>query len=295
MQERAFELADRGRRPFLAFMALNIRGQFAWGLRDPDDGQREFERQLTLSYTRDTGYAGDRADGIGRCYISRGDLVGARRHMPEARAAWISHSVRPLVYLWEGRWDEALALARRGLATSRTSANRWDEWSAQHLIGHVLRLRGELEPAVEALEQARRIVHEGGARYFETWVLPDLARALAELGRIDEARIHVERCREILDGGEDWRGRRATAGVAEAVLLSFEDRPDEADACFESSLQTARRFGLIPDEADALHQRGLALLRAGDRAGAEMAEAAAEIYARHDAGRPWLETVAAGA
>ena len=295
IEERAFEIADRERRPVLAFMALNIRGQFAWGLRDPDDAQREFERQLSLSYMRDSGYTGDRADGIGRCYISRGDLGGARRHMPEARAAWISHSVRPLVYLWEGRWNDALALARRGLATSRTSANRWDEWSAQHLIGHVLRLRGELEPAVEALEQARRIVQEGGAPYFETWVLPDLARALAELGRVDEARTHVERCGEILDGGEDWRGRHATAGVAEAVLLSLEDRPDEADARFESTLQTARRYRLIPDEADALYQRGRALLRAGDRAGAEMAEAAAEIYARHGAGRPWLDAVAAGA
>jgi hypothetical protein len=42
------------------------------------------------------------------------------------------------------------------------------------------------------------------------WVLPDLARARAETGHVDEARRHVERCREIIDGGEDWRGRRAS-------------------------------------------------------------------------------------
>jgi len=287
IEERAFETADRGRRPFLAFMALNIRGQFTWGLRDPDDAQREFERQLGLSYMRDTGYTGDRADGIGRCHISRGDLVGARRHMPEARAAWISHSVRPLVYLWEGRWDDALVLARRGLATSRTSANRWDEWSAQHLIGHVLRLRGALEPAVEALEQARRIVQEGGAPYFETWVLPDLARALAELGRAADARVHVERCREIMEAGEDWRGRHATAALAEAVVLDAEGRIDEAEMRFASALRTARRFRLRPDEADILHQRGRARSRAGDAAGAADMRAAAEIYARHGAGAAW--------
>ena len=292
-QERAFASADRARRPFLAFMALNIRGQFTWGLRDPDDAQRQFERQLGLSYMRGTSYARDRADGIGRCHISRGDLAAARRLAPEARTAWISHSLQPLVYLWEGRWDDALALARRGLATSRSTANRWDEWSAQHLAGYVLRLRGELEPAVEALEQARRIVRDGGARYFETWVLPDLARALAELGRAGEARVHVERCREIMAAGEDWRGRHATAGLAEAVVLSVEDRPDEADARFASALETARRYGLRPDEADVLHQRGIALARAGDRAGAADARAeAAELYARHGAGAAWLKLTA---
>jgi phosphatidylserine/phosphatidylglycerophosphate/cardiolipin synthase-like enzyme len=65
-QERAFEAADRGRRPFLAFMALNIRGQFTWGLRDPDGAQGHFERQLELSYAGRTRYAQERADGIGR-------------------------------------------------------------------------------------------------------------------------------------------------------------------------------------------------------------------------------------
>ncbi|HEX5621410.1 MAG TPA: AAA family ATPase, partial [Solirubrobacteraceae bacterium] len=34
-QERAFAAADRGQRPFLAWMATNIRGQMTWGIGDP--------------------------------------------------------------------------------------------------------------------------------------------------------------------------------------------------------------------------------------------------------------------
>jgi hypothetical protein len=82
------------------------------------------------------------------------------------------------------------------------------------------------------------------------------------------------------------------AELAEAVVLSFEDRPDDADARFERALGTLRRFKLAGEEADALHQWGLALARAGERAAAEARlEEAAEVYRRIGAGAPWLERV----
>jgi DNA-binding SARP family transcriptional activator len=289
-QERAFEASDRGQRPFLAWMASNIRGQLTWGLGDPDAAQAFFERLLELPYAGETAYAQQVADGIGRCHISRGELGQARALLSDAKPTWITHSLQPLVDLWEGNWDRVEALARRVLDTSRRNGNRWDEWAAHHLGARVLSLRGEREPAAESLEQARRIVDDGAARYFEMWVRPDLARACAETGRPGEARAHVERCREIIARGEDWRGRRGIADVAEAVVLSFEGRPDEADARFGSALETLRRFKLVADEADALQQWGLALVRLGDRSrAAEQLEAAADVYRRHGAGAAWLE------
>ena len=289
-QERAFEASDRGQRPFLAWMASNIRGQMTWGLGDPDAAQAFFERLLELPYAGETAYAQQVADGIGRCHMSRGELAQARALLSDAKPTWITHSLQPLVDLWEGNWDRVDALARRVLDTSRRNGNRWDEWAAHHLGARVLSLRGERKPAAESLEQARRIVDDGGARYFEMWVRPDLARACAETGRPGEARAHVECCREIIARGEDWRGRRGIADVAEAVVLSFEGRPDEADTRFGSALETLRRFKLVADEADALQQRGLALARVGDRSrAAEQLEAAADVYRRHGAGAAWLE------
>ena len=294
-EKRAFEAADRGQKPLLAWMASNIRGQMIWSLGDPDAAQTFFEGLLELSYAGETAYAQQVADGIGRCHMSRGELAPARTLLSDATSTWITHSLGPLIDLWEGRWDRVETLARRVLDTSRRTGNRWDEWAAQHLGARVLSVRGEHERAAEALELARRIVEDGGARYFEMWVLPDLARACAETGRLGEAREHVERSREILAGGEDWRGRRGLVDVAEAVVLSLEGRPDEADAGFGSALETLRGFKLVAGEADALEQRGLALARAGERSrAAEQLEAAAEVYRRHGAGNAWLERVELG-
>jgi tetratricopeptide (TPR) repeat protein len=291
--ERGFQAADRGQRPFLAWMGSNIRGQMMWGIGDPDSAQKFFERLRDLPYAGETDYASDLADAIGRCHVSRGEMEHARALLSDARPAWITHSLKPLVDLWDGDWDAVDALARSVFDTSRRNGNRWDEWASHHLAARALYLRGDLDGAVEALERARRIVSEGGARYFQMWVLPDLARVQAERGLIDDARRHVDRCREIVDAGEDWRGRGGIAQVAEGVTLSHEGRADEAEAAFEQAQATLGRYRLVGEEADCLHQWGLARTRAGDDAGgATKLDAAAEIYRRHGAAAPWLQRVA---
>ncbi len=291
-EERAFEVADRQQRPFLAWMGLNIRAQMTWGIGDPDGAQPWFERMLELSYAGETRYAQVIADSLGRCHVSRGEIEQARLLLSDAQPAWMTHALQPLVDLWDGRWKDVPEFARRALETSRRTGNRWDEWGSHHLAARVPYLTGEPERAAETLELARLIVADGGARQFELWVLPDLARALAEAGRVDEARVHVDRCVAIMAEGEDWRGRRGTATLAEGVALSFEGRHDQADARFGEALETLRRFRLRGEEADCLHQRGLAQARAGDRSrAADSLAAAAGIYEQHGAGSAWLERV----
>jgi len=295
-QQRAFAVADRGHRPFLAWMGLNICGQMTWGLGDPDGGQAFFERQQGLTYAGETAYGQELADAIGRCHVSRGELDSARLLLSDAKPAWITHALQPLVDLWEGSWERVQTLAQRALDTSRRTGNRWDEWGSLHLAARAQSLLGRTEAAAEALEEARRIVQEGGARYFEMWVLPDCARVQAEIGDLDAARGHVDRCREITGNGEDWRGRRGIADVADAVVLGFEGRPDDSDARFGEALETLRRFKLVAEEADGLHQWGRALARAGDADGAAAKlAAAAAIYSEHGAGAAWTERVEADA
>jgi len=291
---RAFDVADRLQRPFLAWMGSNMRGQMTWGLGAPDEAQAFFERPLGLPYVGKNAYRQQIADGVGRCHASRGETTEARRLLSDAKPTWITHSLKPLLDLWEGRWEQVESLAERVLETSRRTGNRWDEWASYHLAARVRYLRGELEPAGELLEQALSIVVDGGARYFELWVRPDLARVRAESGRLDEARAHVDRCREIMSGGEDWRGKAGHAALAEAVVLALEDRIDEAHAGFGSAHETLERHRLRGDQADALHQWGRALARVGaDSAATEKLERALEIYRRHSAGHPWLSRVEA--
>jgi tetratricopeptide (TPR) repeat protein len=292
--KRAFDAADRGQLPFLAWMATSIGGQMRWGLGDPDAAQRVIERPSTLPYTDETAFRQHLADSVGRCHVSRGEVAEARALVSDAKPVWATHSLKPLIDLWNGDWEAVAALAAQVLATSRRTGNRWDEWASHHIAARVHSLRGEPAAAADALERARRIVVDGGARYFEMWVLPDLARAQVDLGNVGEARVHVDRVREICAGGEDWRGRRGTADIAESVVLSAEGRHDEAAACFAGAFETLRRYKLRTDEADCLHEWGLALMRAGERAGAlEKLDAAEGIYRDGGAGAPWLERIEA--
>ncbi|HEY6693978.1 MAG TPA: AAA family ATPase [Solirubrobacteraceae bacterium] len=292
--ERAFEMADREQRPFLAFMGSNIRGQWTWGLGAPDEAQAYFERPLRLPYVGKTAYRQEIADGVGRCHASRGELADARRLLPDARAAWFTHSLKPLLDLWDGRWREVDSLAADVLETSRRTGNRWDEWAAHHFAGRVRYMRGELAPAVNSLEDGLAIVIAGGARYFELWARPDLARALAEGGNPTAARGHVEQCLEIANAGEDWRGLAGRVALAEAVVLAVEGRLDEADAAFSRAREAFRRYRLAGDEADALHAWGRTLGLAGERpAATEKLDEALTILRRHGAGPPWLERVGA--
>ena len=285
--ERAFDAADRHRRPFLAFMAANIEGQFTWGIGAPDEAQAHFERPLRLPYVGNVAYRRQIADGIGRCHVSRGEIEAARRQLPDAKPTWITHSLKPLLDLWDGDLEAADALAARTLETSRRTGNRWDEWASRHLAAHVRRLRRQLEPAAGLLDAALAVVVDGGAPYFELWVRPDLARVLAELGRVEEARQHADRCRAIVGAGEDWRGRAGVVALADAVVLAHEGRTVDAERVFADGRAVLERHGLRGEAAELLHQWGR-LLSVPERL-----DESAELYRRHHAGRAWLERVEA--
>ena len=292
--ERAFEVADREQRPFLAFMGSNIRGQWTWGLGAPDEAQAYFERPLRLPYVGKTAYRHELADGMGRCHASRGEHEEARRLLADAKAAWFTHSLRPLLDLWDGHWQQVDALAADVLTTSRRTGNRWDEWAAHYFAGHVRHLRRELKPAMKSFEAGLAIVVDGGARYFELWARPELARARAEDRSPAAARAEVERCLELLDGGEDWRARAGHVALAEAVVLAAENRLDEAEAAFGRAHATFQRYRLPADEADVIHEWGRALGRAGNGpAAAEKLDRALNILRRHGAASPWLRRVIA--
>jgi DNA-binding SARP family transcriptional activator/tetratricopeptide (TPR) repeat protein len=291
--ERAFEVADRHRRPFHAWMALNTMGQLTWGLGAPTEAEAHFERVGGLPYLGRVAYRQQVADGVGRCHLSRGEIDAARRLLPDAKPTWITHSLAPLLDLWDGEWKRVEALAGRILETSRRTGNRWDEWASLHLAARVAGRRGDYDRGVELMDEALAIVVDGEARYFELWLRPDLARVRAESGRLGEARAHVERCRQIM-GDEDWRGRAGYVALAEGVVLGLEDRMDEADARFREAHAAFARHDLRPDEADALHRWGRALARAGDeKAAADKLDGALEIYRRYNAGVVWHERVEA--
>ena len=165
-------------------------GSSRGGSARPDEAQAYFERPLRAALRRRRRLpAADR--GRDRALPPRArEIEAARRLLSDAKPTWITHSLEPLLDLWDGDWD---AVERAGRADPR------DEPADRQPLGRV----GVAAPRGARPHAARRagapaVAPRGRAgdrrrrrrRYFELWVRPDLARALAELGRVEEAREH---------------------------------------------------------------------------------------------------------
>ena len=120
----------------------------------------------------------------------------------------------------------------------------------------------------------------------------ELASLYAETGRPEQAHPHLERCREVIAQGEDWRGFVGQLARAEAMVSAAESRIEAANAQFAHAVEIQSRYQVPFEEAETLHHWGRVLLEAGARETAlEKLDAAAEIYQRHGAGERWLERV----
>ena len=227
--------ADREQRPFLAFMGVEHPRPADLGPRRPRRGAGLLRAPAAACRTSGRPPTGRRSPTASAAATSRAARSPRRAALLLRREAGAGsrHSLEPLLDLWDGRWDEVEALAaRRSSRRAAAPGNRWDEWASHHLAARVRYLRGDLDGAPRSCWSRRSpIVVDGGARYFELWVRPDLARVCApSAAGSSEARAHADRCREIVGGGEDWRGRAGHVALAEAVVLACEDRMDEADA-----------------------------------------------------------------
>jgi tetratricopeptide (TPR) repeat protein len=122
----------------------------------------------------------------------------------------------------------------------------------------------------------------------------ELALIYAETGRPEQAHPHLARCREVITGGEDWRGLGGHIARAEATVAAAESRFENAQPLFAKAVEIHHRYQVPFDEAETLHYWGRALLAAGECSAAlEKLDAATELYRRHAAGERWLERVQA--
>jgi cytochrome c-type biogenesis protein CcmH/NrfG len=157
--------------------------------------------------------------------------AGAR--LPDPKS--MIHTLKPLQDGLELFGQQKPAEAARALRQA-VDANPLmvDAWS---YLGFSYQRLQEHERALAAFREATRL--SGG--------LPEVALAtaatLAELGRVDEARLVLQH--QIARSPEDFRLR-----YQEVRLLLFSGRLEEAAAAAESTLQ------LAPEEADAQYQMG---------------------------------------
>jgi tetratricopeptide (TPR) repeat protein len=273
--------------PELFRLAMFYNGWCRILMRDPI----EAKRFLTVGMERKGLSADSRArhfEGLAVAELVAGDLQRAKSLAAEHR---VMPSGRSQIALREGDWEAAIEMGRTMLEWACERGHRWDEALALLLLLQIRRVTGDFQRADECFRQLVR-AYEPTDLSWEMRCRPEAALLAIEAGRPEEAVQHLEICRAIIEQGEDWLGLAGAVERAEGVVAAAQDRSFAPH--FENAIATFRRYSLPWDEADALHDWGVALNKAAEYSGArEKFDAAIEIYRPHGAGQRWIDRVEA--
>jgi tetratricopeptide (TPR) repeat protein len=292
---QALQKSDQLGEDFARFLAGWHRGQCMLWLWDARGAREWFGRELERPRLEKAPIqSGTLHSVLAWAHLMAGELVDADRQFSEVLIEDSLADASPAgnLALWTGDWERSEQLLSAALKRHPARGNRLVEWFSRYWMAYLFRARGEDASAEEHLQKGLAIGVEGGSALIEMWVRPEVALLYTDLGRSGEARPHLDRCREILADGEDWRGLAGRTAVVEGVAAAADAERAAADGRFQDAIGTFRRYELPWQEADAFRHWGRALLQAGDREGAtEKFHAAEEIYRRHNAGSRWLSLV----
>jgi len=272
--------------PFLGSKLAQVTGLLYLCLGDPRRARARFEPELSVPRT---AYSAPRRavlhDMMTLACIDQGDLIGARKHLVEASGP------SPRLALIEGDWDAAEKLITQSLDRATATEDRQGEMSEEFALAQLHRTRGEYARAEESVRQHLAIAIEAGDVLEELRGRPELTLILHALGHEQDAIQQLERCREILGGGEDWRALVGLVARAEAVVAGAPDGREQGEELFKKAIAVFRQYTLPFEEAETLYYWGRALIAVGDSGANEKFDAAIEIYRRHGAGQRWIERV----
>jgi class 3 adenylate cyclase/tetratricopeptide (TPR) repeat protein len=132
-----------------------------------------------------------------------------------------------VVAYFEGRWDDAVSLWRRGAEVALGSGDTAGAATSEINIGEVYANQGRLEEAYDVLRRATRTFQGLGYATLELVCVTQLGRVAAGLGSDDEAVGLLQRAIDTGDsGGSPLEGMEARGFLAEAHVLA--GRPSEA-------------------------------------------------------------------
>ncbi|MBE0611650.1 MAG: hypothetical protein IH609_19875, partial [Dehalococcoidia bacterium] len=204
-----------------------------------------------------------------------------------------------LVLSWaDGDWEPSADGLRSRIAFWQNAGSSYAIVLAQRFLIRILRALGDLPGAQTAAQEWLDATLRGGAVKLEIPARAELALLFAETHRLAEAEAHLQRCREVLSAGEDWRGIGGRVRLAEAAYAAANGSCDDADAHFAAAVGTFRELTLPWDEAETFEvwaracrrfHRGRIRQSFVD----EKLNCAREIYERIGAGQPWLDRLAA--
>lgn len=227
-----------------------------------------------------------------------GEVSALRQAVQDCEVLPAVPSGRSLLSWADGDWESAVDGFRSRAAFWRSAGSTYALVLSARILIRAFRGLGDLPGAQTAAEEWLDGALRGGAVKFEVPARAELALLLAETRRLAEAEAHLQRCREVLSAGEDWRGIGGRVKLAEAAYAAANGRCEDADAQFAAAVETFRELSLPWDEAETFEvwaracrrfHRGRIRQSFVD----EKLNCARAIYERIGAGQPWLNRLAA--
>ena len=244
------------------------------------------EKSRSAGFTPNTDFR-SLVESLAAMHVMMGNLEDAQALVDKAPSTLL----RGIIAIHGGDWTVAKSVLESGLSITRASGARERHADLSFWYARLLRITGQTTHGCAFLDDALQIFGEGSLPLVEMWLRPELV--LAQAGDTDVASVqpHLERLRQILAAGEDWRGLVGAAARAEAVVAAAEGRLKDAETFFERAIATFTRYSLPWEQAETLLLWGRVLAAGDEHRANEKFDAAIEIYRRYGAGERWLERV----
>ena len=213
--------------------------------------------RAAAAHCREVGLTGAEVEarlGLARCLQEVRDLTQATREYEVARSLAevlgdkprlaMAVSLLAPIYKAQGRWEDALAAARKSGEFAVATADVRGQLVAKGIAGQVLRRMGEIDEALSEAMDGLALAQSSG----------DVPEELAFLGDLVALAMHK--------GDDEEAARLARRGLERCVALER----DRGQAVFHGHLgQLARRGGDLVGAQDHATQGLEAARRAGDR------------------------------
>ena len=228
-EARSRKIGDEGRR--LASIAIRAAALNFYGT--PYEAIAVAEEAVALANQMNNArWLGFVEYGLGQSYFLAGRYRDAERHLAKATALLASapenvppgttgssllvlcHMMSAIVHAWLGEFDQAERCSEEASILAETNDRPYDMIAADYGRGVVQMMRGDLEEAEGALDQALRVSRESEARLFRPLIMSALGSLYTQQG-------HAERATEILLQAKDEADKlgHETSKVAVSAYL----------------------------------------------------------------------------
>ena len=274
MFEQAWQRADKLDDPIAGALAAGLGGGCCATLYDYPQAEQWYSRELDRARSRLVpSLRRSLTDLLASAHVSQGDITRARELLAEFEGATSNHF---LLAYHEGDWERAVLLLRKELDAARANGQLLAVGDSASILGRFARIGNQRTEAETYLNEALIASLASPDLNRELFTRIELALVNADLGRVARAKEQLQRCQQILDNGEDWRGHNGSFAYASAVVSAEEHirKVKSSDELWRLSVENGAALRL-PEEVVAGFRAAIQIFR---RCNAPWEEAAALIF-----------------